>query len=189
MKLSERLSLAGGFAIAAVMLHGFFLVMVYKMFGRLPGESSITLTANHVFDLPFTVSRWYDLLIGPVWAFPITLIVTNGYFQNRKARAELAFTLLMWAAISLICGIYGGMHYAMFVGTAVALVFTAGIIHNLSTLYAGLLISLGCGLIAATQFGALSGVATVAALAALTVFITVISAAWKALYRLAAATQ
>lgn len=188
MKLSERLSLASGFAIMAVIMHGFFLVMVYKMFGRLPGESAITLTTNHVFDLPFTVSRWWDLLIGPVWAFPVTLIVTSGYFKNRMARTNMTFTLVAWVVVSIVAGIYGGMHYGMFIGTTVALVFTAGL-HHLNTLYAGLLISLGCGLLIAAKFGFLSGVATVAALAALTVFITVISTAWKALYRLAAATQ
>lgn len=181
MKLSERLSLASGFAITAVMLHGFFLIMVYKMFGRLPGESAITLTANHVFDLGFAVSGWYTLLMGPLFIFPASIILTSKYLKDSKAWDALVFTMIVWVFVSIAAGLYGGMHYGIYVGTAIALGLTTRI-HNLNTLYEGLLMSLGAGLLVFAKSGLLSCMAVVAILAALTVVITMLTALFRVAY-------
>ena len=47
---------------------GAFWLVVYLLNGSVPSENTVGFLLNRpLFTLNFSVSRWFDLLIGPIW--------------------------------------------------------------------------------------------------------------------------
>ena len=61
-KLMIRWSIVTGGLIAL------FWAIWYLATGEVPIVTSIKMTPNWNYVLPFGISRWWDILIGPIWS-------------------------------------------------------------------------------------------------------------------------
>ncbi len=131
-KLMWRWSLVSAGAIA------FFWAVWYLITGSVPVISAIKMTPNWTLELPFGISRLWDILIGPIWASILVLLFTNEKIaENEDLGAGLVFGLVF----GLVVGLGAGLGAGLGVGLGAGLVFGLGV-----GLGAGLVFGLGAGL-------------------------------------------
>lgn len=102
----------------------------YLIIGQVPAVTSIKLTEDWVYHLPFEISRWWDILIGPIWSVLFILFFTSDYIidrENEDMPAVLAYALFFCLAsgliLSLIFSLIFGLAYALIFCLAYALIF------------------------------------------------------------------
>jgi len=64
-------------SILTACLVAMFWTIWYLIAGYVPVVASIKITPNWVYVLPFNISRWWDVLIGPIWSTTIIFLLTN----------------------------------------------------------------------------------------------------------------
>jgi len=51
---------------------------------KVPVTTSIKMTENWTLHLPFGISRWWDVLIGPIWSIVLISLFTNERITKDK---------------------------------------------------------------------------------------------------------
>ena len=105
-----------------------FWAIWYLITGEVPVVTSIKISSNWTYVLPFGVSRWWDILIGPIWSTIIILLLTS---KKLKGDEDRIFGLVVGLGVGLIVSLGAGL--------GVGLIFSLG---------AGLIVGLVVGLIA-----------------------------------------
>ena len=135
LKLMWRWSLVSGAAIFI------FWFIYYLITGSVPEVGSIKITKTLTYGLPFPVSRWWDVLIGPIWSSVLVLLSTSS-----KIKEDDDLFLTAGLAAGLGFGLAAGLGFGLAVGLVVSL--TVGLVVSLTV---GLVVSLTVGLAAAIK--------------------------------------
>ncbi len=106
MDSSRKLQLCLRWSVVAAGLIAAFWTIWYLATGEVPVVSSIKMTEEWTYVLPVKMSRWWDILIGPIWATSLILI-----FSSKKINSddELVFGLASGLAFGLAFGLVSGL--------------------------------------------------------------------------------
>ena len=118
-----------------------FWAIWYLITGGVPVVTSIKISSNWTYVLPFGVSRWWDILIGIFWSTIIILLLTSKKLKGDEDR-------IVSLIFGLVAGLIAGLGVSLGVGLIVGLV---------ASLVAGLSVSLGASLIAGLGAGLIAG--------------------------------
>ncbi len=133
--------------------------------GSVPVVTSIRMTENWTLVLPFGISRWWDILIGPIWSTAGVFLITNKRVKEDRHLIlglilglvfglilGLAYVLGFGLAGGLVFGLAGGLVFGLAGGLALGLVY--GLAYGLGFgLAYGLVFGLGFGLAGGLVFG------------------------------------
>ena len=132
-----------------------FWTVWYLINGSVPMVTSIKMTPTWTIELPFSVSRWWDVLIGPIWS-TIIIIPLFTDEKNIGEDEDLVFGLVPGLAFGLIIlGLPFGLAFGLPIGLVFGLVF--GLVYGLPF---GLAYGLAFGLAFGLPIGLVFGLAT-----------------------------
>jgi hypothetical protein len=136
-------------SIVTAGLIALFWAIWWLINGSVPVVTSIRMTGNWTLALPFGISRWWDILIGPIGSTAVVFLMTN---KKAKEGRYSVFGLVA----GLIFGLFGGLVFGLVVGPAEGLVF--GLLVGLLTgLIFGVVVGLFAGLIFGLVYGLIFG--------------------------------
>ena len=99
-----------------------FWAIWYLITGEVPVVTSIKISSNWTYVLPFGVSRWWDILIGPIWSTIIILLLTSKKLKGDKDRIfGLVVGLIVSLGVSLVASLGAGLGVSLVVGLGVGL--------------------------------------------------------------------
>ncbi len=134
-------------SIVTAGLIALFWAIWWLINGSVPVVTSIRMTENWTLVLPFGISRWRDILIGPIWSTAIVFLMTNKRVKEDRY-------LILGLILGLVFGLAGGLAYGLGYGLAGGLAF--GLAGELAY---GLVFGLGFGLGYGLGFGLTYGLA------------------------------
>lgn len=104
MKKPVAVLLFFGLALPAVAISALWGAW-YAVAGSVPTVSAIRLTHSWVIELPVTISRWWDVLMGPFW-----VAILIGLFRSQRIQRDekLKSTLFTVSILSTLPGLYPG---------------------------------------------------------------------------------
>lgn len=106
-----------------------FWTIWYLINGSVPVVTEVKITEDWIYILPFGISRWWDVLAGPICSSLFILLVTNKRITENN---------------NLVTGLGVGLFFGLGVGLSVGLVVSLGV---------GLIVGLGVGLAAGLAAG------------------------------------
>ncbi len=106
--------------LVAAFITALFWSIYYLVVGSVPTVETVQLTKDVAFQLPFTISRWTDVLFAPILAYILVSIFTN---KRVVKRTELLFGLSFGLLFGLVYGLIFGLIYGL--GTVLKFVFSA----------------------------------------------------------------
>ena len=126
-----------------------FWAIWYLAAGSVPVVTSIKMTGNWTLELPFGVSRWWGILIGPIWSIALISLSTSEIIKKDE---DLVIGLIVGLAVGLLFGLVVGLDADLVVGLGFGLVLglAVGLVVGL---FSGLDNSLGLGLGFSLFFG------------------------------------
>jgi len=127
-QLALRWSLVTGGLIAL------FWAVWYLIAGDVPVTNSIKMIKEWPIIFPFGVSRWWDILIGPIWSTIIIFLLTS---EKLKGGKDLAICLVAGLGTGLAISLPVGLISGLVTGLAVGLVASL-----LACLISGLVVGL-----------------------------------------------
>ena len=89
-----------------------FWTVWYLINGSVPMVTSIKMTPTWTIELPFSVSRWWDVLIGPIWS-TIIIIPLFTDEKNIGEDEDLVFGLVFGLAFGLPIGLVFGLVFGL----------------------------------------------------------------------------
>jgi len=78
---SRRIKLMIRWSILTAAVIVLFWTIYYLIVGKVPVVTSIGITGIWTYVLPFGISRWWDVLIGPIWSVVIILLTAVGELE------------------------------------------------------------------------------------------------------------
>ncbi len=90
-----------------------FWAIWYLAVGQVPTTTSIKMTDNWTSNLPFGISRWWDILIGPIWPICLIPLFTNEKIRKNK---NLTFGLGLGLGLGLVLGLAFGLVFGLVLG-------------------------------------------------------------------------
>ena len=127
-------------------------VIYYLIAGSVPTVTSMKVTDTWTLSLPFGISRWWDILIGPIWSIIIIYLFTKLKGKDGDLVAALVAGLGFGLIFGLIFGLASGLAFGLASGLAFGL--AASLIFGLTS---GLAFGLGFGLVALIKLIASQG--------------------------------
>ena len=108
--------------ITALTITGFWTLW-YFINGQVPVVTDIKMTEEWILKLPFGISRWWDILIGPIWS-----IIIISLFANQRVRKDkdLIFFLVAGLGFGLVAGLSFGLGFGLVFGLSFGLIFGLG---------------------------------------------------------------
>ena len=143
-KMMIRFSVMSGILIA-LFWSGWHLIV-----GQVPVVTSIQITKIYSYILPFEISRWWAILLGPLYSSILVLVFT---FKKVREDIDLVFlSLVVGVFFILAFGLNAGLVFSLVVGLIVGLVFSLvfGLAFGLAF---GLVFSLVVGVVFGLAFG------------------------------------
>jgi hypothetical protein len=137
MKTEKKYTLMWRWSLITAGAIALFWTVWYLCAGSVPVVDSVKMSSNWTLELPFKISRWWDVLIGPIWSVLLISLFTSG-------REESKFDLVDGLAGGLVIGLGGSLAFGLLLGLAFGL---AG------SLAFGLLFGLASGLASGLAFG------------------------------------
>jgi hypothetical protein len=134
MTVERKIKLITRWSLVTAGLIALFWAIWYLVIGNVPVVTSIKMTPDWVIQLPCGISRWWDILIGPIWSTIIILIITS---EKIRKDEDLVVSLVVGLAAGLVFGLGVGLVVDLAVGLVAGLVFGLGV---------GLVVGLGAGL-------------------------------------------
>lgn len=102
-----RWSLVTGVIIAAFWT-------IYSIFGDVPSVTNIKMmNKSWTIPLPFTISRWWDIVIGPLWSTFFVLFLTSKARKSECLDAGLVFGLIFGLDFGLVFGLFFGLVFGL----------------------------------------------------------------------------
>lgn len=105
-------------AVIALFWAGWYLVN-----GSVPVVTELPMTSTWSIPLPFAMSRWWDILIGPIWsvAFILLLPLVLKYTDDSDTIAALVIGSIFGFLAALVVGLGAGVGAGLGVGLIAAL--------------------------------------------------------------------
>ncbi len=151
----NKVKLISCWSIISASLIAITLVIYHLAKGEIPISQDLTNL------LPFGgISRWWDVLIGPIWVTFVTLLFFD---REKKLRLRLLNrgdrgTLLAGLVLGLFIGFFFGIGFGLAVGLGVGLFFGLAV-GFISCRTDGLAVGIGMSLVLGLGFGLSIGVA------------------------------
>ena len=149
MESSRRNTLMLRWSLLSAAAIGLFWLIYYFIAGEVPVVEEIQMTLEWTFVLPFGVSRWWDVAIGPIWSVMLVLIFTNENVKKDDLVGGLVFGLVGGLVFGLGFGLVFGLGFGLVGGLVGGLVL--GLVF-------GLVLGLGFGLVFGLGFGIFFGI-------------------------------
>jgi len=111
-------------SIVTTGLIALFWAIWYLVAGKVPIVTSIKVSLDWTCILPFGLSRWWDILIGPIWSI-IGILLLNS--QTLKEDEDLFVGLLFGLGFGLVFGLGFGLVVGLAVGLIVSMIVSMGI--------------------------------------------------------------
>lgn len=169
METSRKRMIMFRFSLASAILIALFWTAWYFIAGQVPEVSSIKLAENWAVDLPFSISRWWDVLMGPVWSVMLVLIFTSEKIEEDEnlflsiSAAAFFGIIAGFAATDMVFGLAFGLAFGLVLSLAFSFISVPtfwfdDIIDSLATgiadgLKFGLSFSLGFSLVLGLTYG------------------------------------
>ena len=116
---------------------GLYWLIRYITNGFVPEATSVEVSENISHELPFIVSRWWDIVIGPIWSTITILLIIKIDEIDKKSSWNLTPSLVQGQAISMIlslaiCMLLGmtsgfGLVYGLVFGIVLSLVLSTAV--------------------------------------------------------------
>ena len=103
----------------------------YLVNGSVPVVTSIKMTPKWTVALPFGISHWWDVLMGPIWSTILILFFTNEQIRRNE---DLAFGLVFGLVYGLVVFelAYGLVVYGLVYGLVVCGLVVCGLAYVLA---------------------------------------------------------
>lgn len=129
---------------------GLFWLVWYSITGSVPSIIGIKMTNNWIIQLPFKISRWWDILIGPIWSIILILTFTSKKIRKKHdfmpgLQGELLLGMIVGLLFGLGAGIESGLILGLLIGLMLGLILRL-IIRDGYELLPGLVVGLGFAL-------------------------------------------
>jgi len=128
-----------------------FWTIYHLITGAVPVVSALAWGEEIVFNLPFALSRWWDIMLGPIFGSAFILLRATRWAREKKGELEIGLVFgLGCGLLSVLCfGIVFGQLFPLTFGLTsggfFVLAFTFGLILILG-INGSLALSLGLGL-------------------------------------------
>ena len=106
MEKERKRKLMWRWSLITAGLIALFWTMWYLITGQVPVMTSIKMTPELTWQLPFGISRWWDILIGPIWSFILISFFTNERITKNEG---LVFGLVFGLVAGLVFGLVFGL--------------------------------------------------------------------------------
>ena len=118
MDSARRNKLIVRWSLLTAGLIALFWASWYLVNGSVPVVTSIKMTPKWTVALPFGISHWWDVLMGPIWSTILILFFTNEQIRRNE---DLAFGLVFGLVYGLVvCGlVVCGLAYVLAFGLVV----------------------------------------------------------------------
>jgi len=110
-------------SIVTTGLIALFWAIWYLVAGKVPVVASIKVNLDWIYILPFGLSRWWDILIGPIWSVVGILLLTS---QTLKEDEDLFVGLLFGLGFGLVFGLGFGIVIGLVVGLIISSAVSVG---------------------------------------------------------------
>ena len=134
METIQRNRMLWRIPLVVAILFALFWGIWYLVAGEIPNTTQIRWTEKTNIQLPFAMSRVWDIIFAPLWAMILILLFTN----NRIRKDE---NLVFGLGAGLVFGLAFGLGVGLFAGLGAGLSAGLGV-----GLFAGLVFGLGAGL-------------------------------------------
>ncbi|MBD3282170.1 MAG: hypothetical protein GF387_01010 [Candidatus Portnoybacteria bacterium] len=147
MEEKQRKNMLWRIPLVVAILVAIFWGIWYLSTGEVPVTSQIRWTEETTIQLPFSISRIWDIPFAFIWTFVLILLFTH---KKIKDDENLVPSLVTGLGVGLVFGLGVGLGVGLVFGLGVGLVF--GLIF-------GLVASLGVGLVSGLVPGLVTGLA------------------------------
>lgn len=131
MERERKTKLMWCWSLLTAGLIALFWTIWYLNVGSVPVFKSIKMTPNWTLELPFGISRWWDILIGPIWSvILIPLFINETIRKNKDFIDNLVFGLAFGLGFSLGFGLFAGLDFSLVFGLGFGLFL--GLVFSLS---------------------------------------------------------
>lgn len=120
MEKERKIKLMWRWSLLSAGMIVLFWFVWYLMAGSVPTISQIKMTPDWTIQLPFGISRWWDILIGPIWSVLLIIIFTNKKItENDDSVAGLVVGLGVGLAFGLAFGLGAGLAFGLGAGLVI----------------------------------------------------------------------
>lgn len=113
----EKIRSMAGWSLLTSALIAAFWAIWYLIKGSVPVDSELHLAKDLVVSLPFPISRWWDVLLGPTFSIMVILIITGKRYCGSSDNVQG----LIW--FGFIFALVGGLSGAFAFGPIGSLIF------------------------------------------------------------------
>jgi hypothetical protein len=131
----------------------------YLVFGRVPVVTGIPISPEWKLELPFSISRWWDIALGVFWP-PIISFLFDHYKKEKDLDLVLVMGLMVGLGSGLVVNLGVGLVFCLLIIIIFGLLFSSSPSPAIGLIF-GLSVSLGAGLTAGIAAGIISGLAAV----------------------------
>lgn len=95
----------------------------YLIAGEVPTITSVKMTKEWTYILPFGISRWWGILIGPIWSTIVILFLFAEEESKNDKNQNISNGLFLGLIIGLIPGLVSGLNLPLITGLTAGLIF------------------------------------------------------------------
>lgn len=95
------------------------LTIYYFVAGYMPVADKLTISEGWALDLPWPISRWWDVLIGPAAVTYICFVLQN--YRMKEDKTILREVGVLVFSVSLFFSFWGGIGFGFFYGLGLGL--------------------------------------------------------------------
>ncbi len=119
MKTKRRFTLIWRWSLVTAGAIALFWAVWYLIFNEVPSTQSVFILPPDNIRLPFEISRWWDILIGPIWSSIFILLILRKYETDIKALFSIFWGLSL--LLGILSGLAEGLLYlGLYLGVALA---------------------------------------------------------------------
>lgn len=108
MMTSKEKTMALRWSLLSAGLIALFWTIWYLITGDVPEVTSLDLWASIEIELPFAISRWWDVLLGPIYTLTAIFI-----WLQRESLGILLILLAAYTVFGILVGLITGLIYGL----------------------------------------------------------------------------
>jgi hypothetical protein len=116
-----RYTLMFRWSVASTAAIALFWTGWYFINGPVPVVSEFQMSQKWVISFPFALSRWWDVLLGPISAVTVVSFFSSKYYCDYKENLDTGLGVGLGAGLGV--GLAGGLVFGLTFGLAFGLAF------------------------------------------------------------------
>ena len=153
--MKKRLLLMWRWSLVSAALIALFWTVWYLVKGCVPESSLITSVHVWSINLSFSVSRWTDVLIGPMWSIILVYLLTRKGVDSQKFIFGMLICTLYGIVISIMYIFHHDDNYHNMIAIGIGIMAFRAFSSRYELLVSGLSLGLGIALVAGIGYGLL----------------------------------